>query len=175
MRKILLSVVVVSSSLASAAHAAENNMRPGLWEMSTSSDLLRLVPQIPPEQMQNLMNLARQNGFELPQIQNGAASSRTCVTQAMAQQKNLPGFYQNQAGCTVKNASHSGNQYHVDFVCDSASLQGNGMAEGTFTSPERFSGRTQFNGVVQGNPVNEHADISGRWLGAGCAAAKPAQ
>lgn len=175
MLKTLLSVVVVSSLLASAAHSAENTMRPGLWEMSTSSDLLRLVPPIPPDQMQNLMNLARQNGFELPQIQNGTASSRTCITQAMAEQKNPPDFYQNQAGCTAKNAIHSGNKYRLDFVCDSARVQGNGTAEGTFTSPESFSGRTQFNGVVQGNPVNEHADISGRWISASCAAAKPAQ
>lgn len=174
MRKTLLPLVVVSSLLASTAHSAENNMRPGLWEMTTTSDLLQLVPQIPPEQMQNLMNLARQHGFELPQIQNGAARSRTCVTQEMAEQKNPPG-YQNQAGCTAKNAIHSGNKYRLDFVCASARLQGNGTAQGTFTSPESFSGRTEFDGVVQGNPVNEHADISGRWISASCAALKPAQ
>ena len=172
MRKILLYLVVVSASLASAAHAAENNMRPGLWEMTTSSDLLRLASQIPPEQMQNLMNLARQNGFALPQIQNGAARSRTCISQAMAEQKNPPDFYQNQAGCTAKNAVRNGNQYKLDFVCAGAGVQGNGTAQGTFSSPERFAGSTQFNGVVQGNPVNEHADISGRWLSASCAAAQ---
>lgn len=169
MYKILLSLAVACSLPASTAHAAENNMRAGLWEMTTTSDLLRLVPQIPADQMQNLMNLAKQNGFTLPRIQNGAATSRTCVTQAMAEQKNPPDFYQNQAGCTAKNASRNGSKYRLDFVCDGARLQGNGVAEGTFTSPESFSGRTQFNGVVQGNPVNEQADISGRWLSASCA------
>ena len=29
-------------------------------------------------------------------------------------------------------------------------------------SPQSFSGRTQFNGVVQGHPVNEQADIGAR-------------
>jgi hypothetical protein len=35
--------------------------------------LLGLVPQIPPEQMQNLTNLARQYGLGIPKIQDGAA------------------------------------------------------------------------------------------------------
>jgi hypothetical protein len=93
----------------------------------------------------------------------------------MADQKNPPGFYQNQAGCTAKSASHIGNKYKLDFVCASTRLNGNGTAEGTFTSPESFSGRTEFDGVVQGTPVNEHADTSGRWISASCAAVKPPQ
>lgn len=175
MRKTLLPLVLVSAMLASTAHATENNMRPGLWEMTASSDLLRLVPQIPPDQMQNLMNLAQQNGFDLPQIHNGAAVSKVCITQEMANQKNPPDFYQNQAGCSTRNASRSGNTYKLDFVCSSADLQGNGTAEGIFTNPESFSGRTEFNGVAGGNPVHEQVDVSGRWLSARCPSAKPAQ
>lgn len=173
MRKFLFTLVFMS--VVSTANSAENSMRPGLWEMTTTSDLLRLVPQIPPDQMQNLMNLAKQHGFELPQIQNGAARSKVCITQQMADQKNPPAFYQNEAGCTAKNASHIGNKYKLDFVCASTRLNGNGTAEGTFTSPESFSGRTEFDGVVQGTPVNEHADTSGRWISASCAAVKPPQ
>lgn len=168
MRKTLVPLAFASALLASAAHSAEITMRPGLWEITTSSDLLRLVPQIAPEQMENLINLARQNGFELPHIQNGAATSRTCITQEMADQKKLPDLYQAQSGCTAKNAIRSGNKYKLDFVCTGATLKGNGTAAGTVTSPESFSGRTEFDGVAQGNPVNEHADISGRWMNASC-------
>lgn len=175
MHKTLLPLVLASALLAPGAHAAEHNMRPGLWEMTTTSDLLRLVPQIPADQMQGLMNLARQNGFDLPAIQNGAAMSRVCITQEMADQKNPPDFYQNQAGCSAKNASRTGNKYRLDFVCSSAGINGNGTAEGTFTSSERFSGRTEFAGLVQGNPVNERADVSGRWIGASCATPTPPQ
>ena len=175
MRKTLHALVFVSSLLVSTANSAENNMRPGLWEMTTTSDLLRLVPQIPPDQMQNLMNMAKQHGFDMPQIQNGVATSNACITQEMADQKNPPNFYQNHSGCTAKNAIHTGNKYRLDFVCASSQLKGNGTAEGTFTSPESFSGRTEFDGVAQGNRVNEHADISGRWIRASCGTVKPPQ
>jgi hypothetical protein len=173
MRKALLPLVLISALLASTANSAENNMRAGLWEMTTTSDLLKLVPQIPPDQMQNWMNLAKQNGFEMPDIQDGAAMSRICITQEMADQKNPPDFYQNQSGCTAKNPIHTGNKFKLDFVCSSARLSGNGTTEGIFTSPESFSGRTEFDGVALGNPVNEHADISGRWISASCETVQP--
>jgi len=173
MHKPLLALAFVSSLSVSTANSTETNMRSGLWEMTTTSDLLWLVPQIPPDQMQNLMNLAKQYGFDMPQIQNGAATSNTCITQEMTDQKNPPVFYQNQLGCASKNATQIGNKYRLDFVCDSSQLKGNGTAEGTFTSRESFSGRTEFNGIAQGNPVNEHADISGRWLSSNCGTVKP--
>ncbi|MGV8894634.1 MAG: DUF3617 domain-containing protein [Burkholderiaceae bacterium] len=175
MHKIFIPFVFVASVLASTAHATENNMRPGLWEMTTKSDILKLVPLIPPDQMQNLMNLARQNGFDLPEIQNGAAMSDVCITQEMANQKIPPNFYQSQSGCTAKNATRTGNKYRLEFVCDNANLQGSGTAEGTFTSPERFSGRTAFEGVAQGNAISEHADTSGRWVNASCKAVNAPQ
>lgn len=175
MSKPFLALVFVSSLLVSTASSAENNMRPGLWEMTTTSDLLRLVPQIPPDQMQNLMNFAKQQGFDMPQIQNGAAKSNAIITQAMADQKLPPNFYQNRFGCSPKNAIHTGNKYRLDFVCASSQLKGNGTAEGTFTSPESFSGRTEFDGTAQGNPVNEHADISGRWIRASCGTVRLSQ
>jgi len=175
MHKPLLALAFVSALLVSTANAAEINMRPGLWEITTTSGLLRLVPQIPPDQMQNLMDLAKQNGFDIPPIQNGAATSNTCITQEMADQKNLPGFYQNQLGCSAKNATRNGNTYRLDYVCASAQLKGNGTAEGTLTSREGFSGRTEFEGVAQGVSVNEQADVSGRWISSSCGTTKPPQ
>ena len=175
MRKILLPLVFASSLLASTANSAENNVRPGLWEMKTSSDLLKLASQLPPDQMQLLVTLAKQNGIDLPPIQNGAAVSQVCITQKMADQKNPLAFLQNQSGCSAKDTSHVGNKYKLNFVCANANLNGNGTAEGTFTSPERFAGRTEFDGVAQGTPVNERADINGKWVNASCGTVKPLQ
>lgn len=175
MQKTFFLLMLTLALSASDASSAEHNMRPGLWEMTTTSDLLRLIPQISPDQMQNLIRLAKQNGFELPQIQNGAAISRVCITQEMTNQENLPIFAQNQAGCSTKNARRNGNRYSVDFVCAGSQLNGNGTAAGNFTSAESFSGRSEFTGMAQGSPVNEHADVSGRWIGASCPVAQPMQ
>lgn len=171
MRKIFLSLSLLS--IVSAASAAENNLRPGLWEVTTTSMLLALVPQIPPDQMQKLTSLAKQYGLEMPQIQNGTATSKVCITQQMADQKIPSYFHHNQTGCSVKNAIRTENSYKMDLVCTDSQFKGNGRAEGTFTSPESFSGWTTFNGTLQNNPVNEHADTSGRWINASCETVKP--
>ena len=173
MRKILIGLTLICPLIAATAHAAENNMRPGLWQISTTSDLLLLVPHLPPDQMQSIKDLAKDYGLDMPQIENGAAISQTCITQEMANQKTLPNFYNAQLGCTSQNATRSGNDYKVDFVCDSADLKGSGTAAGTITSPEAFTGQTNFTGTAQGNPVNERADINGKWINASCGAVKP--
>ena len=173
MRKTLIGLTLICPLLAATANAADNNMRPGLWQITTTSDLLLLVPHLPPDQMQSIKDLAKDYGLDMPQIENGAAISQTCITQEMAAQKALPNFYNAQLGCTSQNATRSGNDYKVNFVCDSADLKGSGIAAGSITSPEAFTGQTNFNGTAQGNPVNEKADINGKWMNASCGAVKP--
>ena len=173
MRKTLIGLTLICPLLAATANAAENNMRPGLWQITTTSDLLLLVPHLPPDQMQGIKDLAKDYGLDMPQIENGAAISQACITQEMADQKMLPNFYNAELGCTSQNATRSGNDYKVDFVCDSADLKGSGTAVGTVTSPEAFTGQTNFTGTAQGNPVNEQADVNGKWINASCGAVKP--
>ena len=173
MRKTLIGLTLICPLLAATANAADNNMRPGLWQITTTSDLLLFVPHLPPDQMQSIKDLAKDYGLDMPQIENGAAISQACITQEMADQKMLPNFYNAELGCTSQNATRSGNDYKVDFVCDSADLKGSGTAVGTVTSPEAFTGQTNFTGTAQGNPVNEQADVNGKWINASCGAVKP--
>lgn len=123
--------------------------------------------------MQQINRLAKQYGLEIPQIRNGAATSQVCITPEMAKQEIATYFYDNQAGCSVKNATRTGNRYQVELVCDNPQFKGNGYAEGTFTNPESFTGRTEFDSVVRGAPINVHANTTGRWLGEQCEVVQP--
>ncbi len=173
MQKLLIVATLTFSLVNPTAEAAEYNIRVGLWEIATTSDLLLLVPRLPSEQMKNIKDLAKEYGFEMPQIEDGAAISKVCVTPEMANQKTLPTFYQEQAGCSSKKATRDGNNYHVEFSCDGADLKGNGIAKANLTSAESFTGQTTFKGSAQGTPVNEKADITGKWLDANCGSVKP--
>lgn len=158
------------SACAFNAHAAENNMRPGLWEITTTSGLLSLADQIPPDQMQNLANLAKQYGFDMPAIKNGAASSKACITKEMAEQK-IPLYLSHpQSGCEARNATRVENRYSADLVCASDQINGQGKTEATLNTPESFTGVTQFKGSVRGVAVDERANSSGRWVSHSCGA-----
>lgn len=166
--KIIIDLLVVSTLSAVNANAVEFDMRPGLWQITTTSDLLLLAPHIPPDQMQSLKDLATVYGVDMPQIENGAAISETCISQEIAAQKTLPNFYQSQLGCTSKNAIRTGNNYKVTIVCESAEFKGSGTTTGTLIKPQAFTGKTQFMGEAQGNPVDEKANISGKWISENC-------
>ena len=171
MRKTLLSIALLLAT--STANSAEFNMRPGLWELTTTSDLLKLVPMISPDKMQDLATLAKQYGFDMPKINNGAATSRVCITPEMANQK-IPTFLsKNQYGCDVKDVIQTKGDYKINLVCESATLKGRGVSEGMFANPEIFTGRTEFNGDIQGNPVHEVAYTDGRWINSNCGTVKP--
>ena len=173
MHKSLIALILATSSLSSTVIAKEVNMRAGLWEMTTTSDLLKLVPHVSPDQLSDMQKLAKEYGLEMPKIENGAAISRTCITQEMAVQKTLPKFYNEELGCISKDAVREGNRYKVNFTCNSPELKGNGMAEGVITGAQTFSGSTHFTGQAQGINVNEKADITGKWIAINCGDVKP--
>lgn len=167
MYKIFIPVALLGFT--SLACSAESNMRPGSWEISATSNLLTLAEQIPPDQMQNLSNLARQYGVAMPKIKNGAASSKVCITPEMAAKEIPPYIFHQQSGCEARNATRAGNHYSADLACTGDQIQGEGKAEATLTTPESFSGYTRFNGLVRGIPVDERAETSGRWISSNCA------
>lgn len=164
---ILFILMTVTSSM------AHQHIRPGLWEITTRSDLLALVPHIPSEQMQQLHDLASRYGFKLPKIENGAAAAKICITPEMAKQEIPVYFYENRSGCTVQNATRKGNNYQLELVCSNQYFQGDGVAQGTFTSPESFSGNTEFDSTVGGTPMHATAETQGRWIGEHCTAINP--
>jgi Protein of unknown function (DUF3617) len=173
MRKIFLGLAVCSSIFITNLNAAELELKPGLWQITTTSDLLQLAPHIPADQMQNIKDLANEYGLEMPQIENGAAISQACISKAMSVQKKLPNFYQSQLGCSTKNSNRNGNSYKVDFICTSNELKGNGTAIGTLTSAETFTGQSHFVGEAQGNQVNEKAEFVAKWLNESCGNVSP--
>ncbi len=154
---------------------AHEHIRPGLWEITTKSDLLALIPHIPSEHMQQLNELANRYGLKLPSIEGNTAVSKICITPDMARQEIPAYFYENRSGCTVQNATRTGNSYKLDLACNHQYFQGNGTAHGTFTNPENFLGNTEFDSTVSGNPVFASAETTGRWIGERCIAVNPLQ
>lgn len=173
MKQMIFAFLFIISIATVVAKETNKNMRAGLWEITTSSDLLLLAQHIPKEQLKGFEEIAKEYGVEMPQLDNGTAISQACITQKMATQQSLPNFHQESLNCTTNKSVRKGNQYHVNFSCNSVMLNGDGNAKGIITSAEHFSGTSHFKGVVQGAPVNEKANIQGKWVSANCGKVKP--
>jgi len=170
---LLLSTLTLSSIANETAVKETAPMQAGLWEITTSSDLLLLAQHIPANQLKGLEALAKEYGLEMPKLDNGTAISKVCITQNMVNQKTLPNFYQKELGCRSVDATRDGDRYQTRFTCDSAQLKGNGTAKGIITSPTSLTGTTQFAGLAQGIKVNETADVTGKWVNKDCGDIKP--
>lgn len=71
MKRTLIPILLVSLlSIVAEANAA-GKMKPGLWEMTMKSDMLKSVPKIPPAQVEQM----RKMGIQVPSFQDGSMTT----------------------------------------------------------------------------------------------------
>src|SRR5687768_10008814 len=169
MRILTISLLLCPMVLGAATAGAAEQMKPGLWEMTMKSDAMANMPPMSPEQLEQM----RRMGITMPQTQDGGIVTRVCISKQMAE-RDQPPVMQNDAGCQSKNYRRTGNTYSVDIVCNGPTMKGEGRAKGTFTGTDRFTSTYDFKGTMDGQPVNQHHDSSGKWLSADCGNVKPA-
>jgi hypothetical protein len=168
MRTFAISTLLLSLPFVSVT-AAAGQLKPGLWEMTVKSDATQKMPNIPPAQLEQM----RKMGIDIPQMKDGAMLTRICISPKMAERDEPPVTAPNQTGCQPKNYQRSGNAYSVDVVCDGPMMKGKGKAKGTFSGGESFSATYDFQGSMHGQPVSQHQESNGKWLGADCGGVKP--
>jgi hypothetical protein len=171
MRKITLflaAAALLAFSLTPAAQAA-TNMQPGLWEMGMQSDAMKNMPKLSPEQLE----MMRKKGINMPDMKDGKLVNKVCISKEMAERDQPIDMHREQTGCQAKNYQRTSNGYTVDLVCDGPNMKGEGKARGTFASKESFSSTYDFKGTAHGQPVNQHMETTGKWLGADCGSVKP--
>jgi hypothetical protein len=169
MRTFAIPALLLSLLSVSITATAAGQLKPGLWEMTVKSDAVKSMPNIPPAQLEQM----RKMGIDVPQMKDGAMLTKVCISKKMAERDEPPVTAQNQAGCQPKNYQRSGNGYSVDVVCDGPMMKGEGKARGTFAGGEKFTSTYDFNGSMHGQPVSQHQESSGKWLGADCGSVKP--
>ena len=169
MRKSILCLFAVPALCCPLTIYAAGMMKQGLWEMTIKSDAMKNMPQISPEQME----MMRQKGINVPQMQGGAMVTKVCVSKEMADRDQPPAVSRSDSGCQPKNFQRSGSGYSADIVCTGPRLQGQGSVKGTFSGSDSFSSTYDFKGTAQGHPVNTHQETSGKWVGADCGSVQP--
>lgn len=162
-------LLAMLSVLCNPAAWAAGQTRPGLWEMTVKSDAMKEMPKIPPDQMEQM----RRMGIAMPQMHNGGLVTKVCISKAMAERDHPPGMADKESGCQTKNMQRSSSGYAMDVVCNGPAMKGEGKARGTFAGNDSFTSTYDFNGTMHGQPIRQHHETSGKWLGADCGDVKP--
>ncbi len=148
---------------------AAGSMKPGLWEVTLQSSAMKNTPKISPEQIEQM----RKMGINMAQLQTGAIVNKICITKDMAERENLLQMNHKEHGCEMKNQKRTSDGYTMELVCDGAQMKGTGTSKMVFASDQSFSTTSEFKGTMQGIPVNDRSDTSGKWLSADCGAVRP--
>lgn len=169
MQKTLISIALVSLTGFSAGALAAEHMKPGLWQMTVKSDMMKSMPKIPPEQIEQM----RKMGIQVPDFQDGGMTTKVCISKEMAERNEAPEMNRKEAGCEAKNFQRSGSSYSVDIVCDGPEMKGQGHAKGNYNGNQSFTSTYDFKGTAHGQPVSQHHETAGKWLSANCGSVKP--
>lgn len=168
MRATAISILAFSAIGVCMPLSAAEKIKPGLWEMNMTSDAMKNMPKIPPEQMKKM----REMGIHVPDMSDKGMTSKVCITREMAERDQMP-MEQNESGCKATNYQRSGSVYSVDILCDGPSLKGQGEVKGKLLGNESFTSTYDFKGSAHGQPVSQRHETSGKWLSADCGNVAP--
>ena len=160
--------------------AAQQKMRPGLWEHNISfktqsgqmeaamAEMQKSLASMPPAQRKQMEQMMAQQGVGL-----GATGQtvKVCVTKEQADLDNIP----QREGCTQKVQRVDANTMKVAFSCKGGQGEPPSSGEGTvtFQGPTAYTGQFKFKTVQDGKPEQIDMAQKGRWLSDSCGAIKP--
>lgn len=167
MKKTAVSVLL-TALLSASSIALAGPMAPGLWEVTMTSDQMKNMPQLSPEQIAQMKKM----GMNVPEMRDGGMVNKICVTPQMAA-RDKPITDRGQENCKTTNERSSGNIYSADLVCNGPEMKGKGTISVTYSGNTSYSSSMQFKGTAHGQPVNTSNESRGRWLGADCGNVRP--
>jgi hypothetical protein len=144
------------------------DIRMGLWEMSTTTDLGGQMPgmdlsKMPPEQRAQ-MEAAMKN------MMGRSIVTKSCMTK---EKFDRSGFMQDRPGQTCKQTLVSSTRSSLDakVVC-SGERPMTGEMHFESTSATAMKGNIKMTGGEQGRPMQVSVSMTGKWIGADCGDAK---
>jgi hypothetical protein len=164
-----------------AGHAAAQNMKPGLWEMtqamqgqSGGKDVAAAQAQaqkelagLPPEQRKMVEAMMAKQGVSMSA---GGSAVRVCVSKEMADRNQPPA--RQDGDCKTEWSPRKGNTVNMKFSCTKPPSSGEGTI--VFASSESYSMNMKITQTSGGKAETMTMQSSGKWVGADCGNLKPA-
>ena len=157
MNKIIKVVAIFSTSMMSVSAFAADEMKPGLWEMSTTMSAEQLA--------------AMPKDVKLPGLVGNILTSQTCISQKEADNLGLTDD-EEDAFCKISNKKTAGTTYSADLTCNGKDKIGTGKSKTVFRDSGNFTATQDFKGTVFGQSAIQHHESVGKWLSANCGSVK---
>lgn len=168
-------LVLAGCALACASlPAAAQQLKPGLWEISSKTSEPQLnqalaqmqqqLATLPPAQRKQMEEMMARQGVRMG---GGGMAVQACLTPEAAQRSDVP----MQDGCQVTSQQRSGNTMTMAFSCASPPSSGEGQV--TFAGPAAYSSRMTVRTTAAGRTETMTVEGAGKWLQADCGKVQP--
>jgi len=162
------------------AGAQANNMKPGLWEVSSklggSPEMDKAMAQMqaqlasmPPEQRKMMQDVMAKQGVGMAAGPGGTMLSKVCITKEMLDRGQMPVQQRGTCNSTASNQSASGMD--MSFSCTDPQASGQGRIN--FRGDSAYDMKMTMQSVQQGKPMTTTMEATGKWAGADCGGIKP--
>lgn len=182
-RKITLAAL--SICLFAAPALAQQNMKPGLWEVTNKmggsgdmgskmaaaqAEMQKQLAAMPQEQRKQMEKMMADKGVSMAPggAPDGGMAARVCISKEMAARNEPPA---QQGDCKQEQLQKSGNTTRFKFSCSKPQTTGEG--EVTLHNPESYTMKMKTSSQVKGKAENMTMDAQGKWLSNDCGNLKP--
>jgi hypothetical protein len=158
--------------------ASAQNLKPGLWEVTTRTsggemekamkESQEAMAGMSPEQRKQMEAMMAKQGMKMGQAGPGGMSTQMCMSKEMAERNEMPA---QQGDCKTTKQQRSGNTITMAWTCTNPPSSGEGRY--TIMSPEAYTTKMTMRSTVQGKAETMTMDGSGKWLRADCGNLKP--
>lgn len=173
-------VWIVLAACGFAVGASAQDLKPGLWEVSSkltsasgemekaAAEMQAQMAEMPPEQRKMMEGMMAKQGVKMGADGPGEMIAKTCMTQEMVERNEIPA---QQGKCKTTSQSRAGNTLKMAFTCTDPPSSGDGVY--TIVSPESYTSKLVVRTTANGRPETMNMNATGKWLGADCGSVKP--
>ncbi len=166
--------------LFSTGGAFAQNLKPGLWEITSTmqsggkdmsaamATMQEKLASLPPEQRKMMQDMMAKQGVQMGGASGGGMSMKICMTQEMVDRNEMA---PQKGDCTHTTSPRVGGTMKYSFQCTKPPASGQG--EVTFNSPEAYSMKMTTTTSAGGAERKLDMQSSGRWLDSNCGNIKP--
>lgn len=160
--------------------AAAQNIKPGLWEVSSKmksssgemekgmADMQAQMAAMTPEQRKMMEGMMSKQGVAMGAGGPGAMNIKICITKEMAERNEVGS---QEGDCKTSFSPRAGNTMKYSFSC--ANPPSSGQGEVTFLGPEAYRSKMAMTTTHRGKAEKMDMDGQGKWVSADCGSIKP--
>jgi hypothetical protein len=170
-KKIVIGIVLFASAAFAQGKFQPLNVKPGLWESTTTSTTAGQMPF--PAELLSRLSPEQRAKMEARMKANSAPKTRTFTNKGCETKEKLAEQpFSDQKECKQTIITSSSTKAELKILCEFGDVRSSGTMHIDVLSPESVKGSGQMTSNGGGHSMTMNTSFSAKWLGPSCGSVK---